>query len=352
MATYYEKLKENNDIGKMMEQITDTSKWELTKFQKNIIESISVPDLCADISKDILLSMKFLLTVSFRSYCRFISIDDQYSSDELYDTTLFAWIKTILDFCRHSLDYIIATREPDVNIKRAFAQYLIKGAAVNAFEAIQHSDIFTSPNISFKSTSLSYLAVNNDGFIENIFANDYIMGHKSLPSLGTFYNVSDITELRVKESGIIRNDDVSKKLKIITPWEGLLPVIQKYWELKLPSLSRFILTQLHENYIQLTLNQVVKASSLEEGDIDEEKTIIIQDETIPIQNIYNSLCVNTWNHLIENNNLIRLCNVHKERDDYKSLKLFSLQGKMEFIEIFAEYISSNVNNLKKHKLSN
>lgn len=91
--------------------------------------------------------MKLLLTTSFRSYCRFISVDDQYSSDELYDTTLFAWTKTILDFCRYSLHYIIATSDHDLKIKHTFAQHLTKGAAVNAFEAVQHSDIFTSPSV-------------------------------------------------------------------------------------------------------------------------------------------------------------------------------------------------------------
>lgn len=149
-------------------------------------------------------------------------------------------------------------------------------------------------------------------------------------------------------SGIIQKNDLSKKLKILTRGEGLLPVLQKYWKLKLPRLSRFILTQLSENYIQLTLNQVVKASILGEEDIDEEKTIVIQDETIPIQNFYNSLCVNAWNHIVENNDLIRLCNGHKESDNCKSLKLFSLQAKREFSEIFAEYISNNVSKFKMH----
>lgn len=149
-------------------------------------------------------------------------------------------------------------------------------------------------------------------------------------------------------SGIIQNNDLSKKLKIVTPGEGLLPVLQKYWKLKLPRLSRFILTQLSENYIQLTLNQVVEASSPGEEDIDEEKTIVIQDETIPIQNFYNSLCVNAWNNIVENNDLIRLCNGHKESDNFKSLKLFSLQAKREFSEIFAEYISNNVSKFKMH----
>jgi hypothetical protein len=88
------------------------------------------------------------------------------------------------------------------------------------------------------------------------------------------------------EGGMTQFDgDNSKQCKIITKGEGLLPAIQKASDFKLPIKAYYVLAQIHRNYIQLTLNQVVKVSA----DNDEATEIIIRDKLIPIEDIDGSL---------------------------------------------------------------
>lgn len=79
--------------------------------------------------------------------------------------------------------------------------------------------------------------------------------------------------------------------------------------LPFPLKSFFVLAQLHEDYIQLTLNQVVTESNSNEQN---QESIIIHDKSIQIPNIYDSLCLNMWNNIVKDNSLIQLCDTHKQ----------------------------------------
>ncbi|KAG2235805.1 hypothetical protein INT48_001031 [Thamnidium elegans] len=303
-------------------------------------------------------------------------------------------------------------------------------------------------DISLKSTTLSLSLLNDEGLVEDIFDHNHFTNEKYLPSLGSFYQVSHITTLVVKEqfisfadmylvniinnladdeddhysiydieeilgnclssnedlvsteqkvyikafllmymtyikeiilsklrdhlncddmnigyaisiekflldgvvetindfrkivhtSGLVQKNDRSKKLRIITQGDDILPTIQKYLHLELPLKSYFVLAQLHEGHIQLTLNQTVTCPDLKE----EQESIIIEDKMVPIENIYDSLCLNVWNNLIENNDLIKLCDEHNMSDTDGVLDLFSLKTIKEFKSNFKQYISENV----------
>ncbi|KAG2199462.1 hypothetical protein INT47_011574 [Mucor saturninus] len=94
----------------------------------------------------------------------------------------------------------------------------------------------------------------------------------------------------------------------------------------LPIKSYFVLAQLNEEYIQLTLNQVVQTVTDEE----DAASIIIQDEIISIPSIYDSLCDHIWKHIGNISALITPCEEHEEdnhvfkyflsNEDYKSFK--------------------------------
>lgn len=144
-------------------------------------------------------------------------------------------------------------------------------------------------------------------------------------------------------SGLVPKDENSKKLRIITQGEGMLPAIQKYLNLELPLKSYFILAQLREDYIQLTLNQTVTCPDLK----GEQESIIIEDKIVSIENVYESLCLHVWNNLIENNHSIQLCDQHNTYDTNEVLDLFSSKNKKEFGSDLKRYISENVRSIKK-----
>lgn len=58
-------------------------------------------------------------------------------------------------------------------------------------------------------------------------------------------------------SNLIKKDDSSRKLRIATQGEGLLSIIQQPFKLQFLLKSFFLIAQLYEDYVQLTLNQVV-----------------------------------------------------------------------------------------------
>ncbi|KAG2235835.1 hypothetical protein INT48_003947 [Thamnidium elegans] len=150
-------------------------------------------------------------------------------------------------------------------------------------------------------------------------------------------------ELRdiIYASNLIQEDDSYKKLRITTQGEGLLPVIQQSFKLPFPLRSFFVVAQLHEDYVQLTLNQVVTESGL---DHEDQETVVIQEEIIPIPNIYDSLCFNMWSNITEDSSLIQLCDTHKGYNNNELLDIFSLENQAEFTNNLKEYISKDILN--------
>lgn len=121
-------------------------------------------------------------------------------------------------------------------------------------------------------------------------------------------------------SRILSRDDSYKKLRIITRGERLLPVIQHRPKLQFLIRSYFMLAQLHKDYVQLVLNQVVTEE-------EDQEAIVIQDETIPIPNIYDSLFLNMWDSIIEDSSLIQLRDTHNKKDRVELQEIFSLENK-------------------------
>ncbi|GAA5801854.1 hypothetical protein HPULCUR_007309 [Helicostylum pulchrum] len=154
-------------------------------------------------------------------------------------------------------------------------------------------------------------------------------------TIGTKDNLRDITFA----SGLIPKDNDSKKLRITTQGERILPAIQKSLKLECTLKSYFLLCQLHEVYVQLTLNQVVKAPSSEE---QEHKSIVVQEEIVAIPNIYDSLCTSMWQNLVQDSSLIELCEMHKTSDGNDIFGLFSSNIKTEFFINLKGYIFDNV----------
>ncbi|GAA5812689.1 hypothetical protein MFLAVUS_006146 [Mucor flavus] len=154
-------------------------------------------------------------------------------------------------------------------------------------------------------------------------------------TIGTKDNLRDL----IYASGLVPKDNDSKKLRITTQGERILPAIQKSLKLELPLKSYFLLCQLHEDYVQLSLHQVVTASTSEEN---EQESIIVQDEIAVIPNIYDSLCASMWRNLVQDSSLIELCEMHNTSDKSKIFGLFSSNIKAEFFANLKVHISDNV----------
>ncbi|GAA5808451.1 hypothetical protein MFLAVUS_001842 [Mucor flavus] len=105
--------------------------------------------------------------------------------------------------------------------------------------------------------------------------------------------------------------------------EVLFPVIQQSFNLQFPLKYFFVVAQLYEDYVELMLNQVVTEPGLEN---EYQEAIIVQEEMIPIPNIYKSLCFNMWSSITVDSSLIQLCDKHKGHDDNELLEIFTLEN--------------------------
>ncbi|GAA5798565.1 hypothetical protein HPULCUR_003970 [Helicostylum pulchrum] len=159
--------------------------------------------------------------------------------------------------------------------------------------------------------------------------------------LKRLFGTEDDLKDTIYASNLVQKDDSSQNLRIATHGEVLFPVIQQSFNLRFPLKSYFVIAQLYENYVQLTLNQVVTESGLEN---EYQEAVIIQEEMIPIPNIYDTLCFNMWSNIIEESSLVQLCDTHKDYNDYELLEIFTLENQAEFTNSLREYISKNILN--------
>ncbi|KAI8080404.1 hypothetical protein BDF21DRAFT_31052 [Thamnidium elegans] len=139
-------------------------------------------------------------------------------------------------------------------------------------------------------------------------------------------------------SGLVQKSDDFTKLRIITQGERLLPVIQQSFRLDFPLKCFFVLAHLHEDYVWLTINQVVVEANSEE----EQEAIILCDKVLDVPNIYEALGLTMWNSITQNINLIKLCDKHNGSDDCVVSEILSLKAKTNFIGSFKEYIKEHV----------
>lgn len=153
---------------------------------------------------------------------------------------------------------------------------------------------------------------------------------------------SDFEEI-VSASGIIESEGTSNYLKVITRGEGLLPLLQRHYNIfESPLDSYFLLANIHEDYIQFTLNKVVVSG----GPEIEASSIVIKDKIISIENIYDSLCVNVWNCVVKTESLVRLCEDHEFQSAYQVQELFSFEARENFFKSLKSYMSEKVSAIK------
>ncbi|KAI9259714.1 hypothetical protein EDC94DRAFT_611868 [Helicostylum pulchrum] len=493
----------NGNYDRLMDPfITEKKDWQFNQLHTTFMKSIRIYDICVEIGKTLLDNLKCLLSSNFLKEYGIVILQDYYTSEVEFDPSLVEWLKYTLEYNRRFLNLITTMKKVNMNTKVVRRKNILQGAGLGVLETIQNADMYIKPrmlskgyssgssslflnsrpnviiniNISLKSTLLSYSLLDENGLIKETIGHSSFTIDKCLPSLQSFFKVSNRTTIYTKkrfiifaekylmdhynhlnidkdfmleieailnntvssgkrrshiktsllkykayvkksifhtndtyeessvedpvsteqkkyikafvlmymiyikhlisnrfptnshteksdikigymvsiekmlldhvigtnkrdfqglvlESGLVPKDDPSKKLRAVTQGEGLLPAIQRLSvELKFPLKSYFVLAQLHEDYVQLTLNQVVTSAC------SEQESIILQDNIIRIPNMYDSLCLLMWNELTQNTSLIRLCNVHKS----DSTELFSLKTKSEFMVHLKEYISNNI----------
>ncbi|KAI7869620.1 uncharacterized protein EV154DRAFT_556732 [Mucor mucedo] len=112
--------------------------------------------------------------------------------------------------------------------------------------------------------------------------------------------------------GILQQDDTLRKLKTCTRGEEILPAIQqRLLGLNFRLKSCFVVAQIFSNHIQLSLHQTVKLSSTG----DDAASIIIQDEVLHIEDVYDTLCKNVMKSIQANNCQVKYCSAHRNKQD-------------------------------------
>ncbi|KAI8047202.1 hypothetical protein BDF21DRAFT_457392 [Thamnidium elegans] len=449
-------LKDEDEASYLMKPfITDKNISELDKHQEERIKSIRPFDICAEISKHLPNNLEKLLPNNLVKKYSILKFTGNYTSKIKLDEGLLQCSRFMFEYNRLSFDssYIVPKSISDKSIDN---QEIMHGASRYSVNTIQNSNIYDKPrilstehsaisssiflnskpdaimsiDILLESTMLSFSLLDENGLVKEIWDYDYFVPDIGLRSLGSFFDVSEVTTLNVKKSfitfvekyvtdesnissvvlnkdmlieienilsvenhnkdrmistqqktpkitggnvniktgyaltvekmlfqkllvtedelrdmiyasNLVQEDDSYKKLRITTQGEGLLPVIQQSFKLQFPPRSFFVVAQLHEDYVQLTLNQVVTESG---SDHEDQETIVIQEEIIPIPNIYDSLCFNMWSNIIEDSSLIQLCDTHKGYNDNELLNIFSFENQAEFANNLKEYISKEIFN--------
>ncbi|GAA5808768.1 hypothetical protein MFLAVUS_002164 [Mucor flavus] len=234
---------------------------------------------------------------------RFIKSVKEHLKDKsnIFSSKFNKEIKNILNFESRNKDLLVSTQQ-QVYIEEFLRIYVIY---INDIISRKLPTITASnPNIK-----IGYAITINSMLLKRLF--------------GTEDDLRDI----IYTSNLVRKNDSYKKLRIATYGEVLFPIIQQSFNLQFPVKSFFVVAQLYENYVQLTLNQVVTESGLED---EYQEAIIMQEEMILIPSIYNTLCFNMWYNITEDSSLIRLCDTHTGYNDHELLEIFTLENQAEF----------------------
>lgn len=115
------------------------------------------------------------------------------------------------------------------------------------------------------------------------------------------------------EGVLATKNNANQKTRITTQGENILPAIQDKLGISLGLKSFFVVAQIQANYVQLTLHQVIKTATEEENAC----TIIVHDEIIHTDNVYESLCKNIWCHVQADkeskdcfSHMVKGCSIH------------------------------------------
>ncbi|KAG2204162.1 hypothetical protein INT47_011645 [Mucor saturninus] len=137
--------------------------------------------------------------------------------------------------------------------------------------------------------------------------------------LDTFFGSKNKLEKLFYAGGILQKDDTLRKVKICTGGEEILPAIQqKLFGLNFKLKSYFVVAQIFSKHIQLSLHQTVKTSSTG----DDAASIIIQDEVLHIEDVYDTLCKNVMTSIRADNCQVECCAAHKNEEDTHDFQSF------------------------------
>ncbi|KAG2208761.1 hypothetical protein INT47_007860 [Mucor saturninus] len=124
-------------------------------------------------------------------------------------------------------------------------------------------------------------------------------------------------------SGILQKNDDLRRAKFCTRGEEILPALQKKLkDLNFKMKSYFVVAQTFSKHVQLTLHQVVRLASKD----TDAATIIVQDEIIYINDVYDTLCKEVWKTM-EYNCHFDYCPIHKDGKD----RFFDFESSYSYI---------------------
>ncbi|KAI7891964.1 uncharacterized protein EV154DRAFT_562828 [Mucor mucedo] len=135
-------------------------------------------------------------------------------------------------------------------------------------------------------------------YLSHIHKTTLISMNENLDNYWTHKNIGYVISV---EKTILDNIFGSKELG------GSIPSIiqQHIVDLDQKMKTYFIVAQLHDTHIQLTLHQIVRLLPTEEN----VNTIIVQEDIIEIENVNTALCKSMWNHMISKCE-INYCHIH------------------------------------------
>lgn len=139
-------------------------------------------------------------------------------------------------------------------------------------------------------------------------------------------------------SGILIKNNDRYRAEVSTYGEDILPAIQhKLSGLNFRLKSYFLVAQIYPAHIQLTLHQVVRISSAD--------TIIVEDEIIQIEDVYDTMCNSIWINM-KNNGYVNYCDRHKNQR-YTSHHLGSVQAYSKIFENLKSCVLKTVNEINR-----
>ncbi|KAI9261334.1 hypothetical protein EDC94DRAFT_127399 [Helicostylum pulchrum] len=175
----------------------------LTENQKRFIMSLSPLSVCTEIGSFLFSDLKGIISNNSTKSYKFLLVMDKYTYGlGQSESVTLKWLTYTLEYSRRSLNYIITTKTPRES--DIIPSFLLKGACIGIFEAIQHSYMYCKPHImqsedpttsssvflnskpdaiinldiSLGSTLLTYSFLNEDGLTQQILNHDDLIADK------------------------------------------------------------------------------------------------------------------------------------------------------------------------------
>lgn len=132
---------------KMKPWITVKKRWVLTEAQKEAIVSLCPSVICVEISSFLFGNLKDIISNNFTKNYSFLLVTDKYSSESNGVKNRISWLAYMLEYNVGSLNSIVTTTPILPWNEDVALNFILTGAGVGAFEALQNSDIYCKPRI-------------------------------------------------------------------------------------------------------------------------------------------------------------------------------------------------------------